>query len=78
MNARGHEFGFVRYVNMKCKDKLSQSLNIVWIGECRVWAREARFDRFAHNGLDVNTSNTVVREERGEVRPVVHKTGEGV
>lgn len=33
-NARGQEFGFVRYMKVKNKDKLSQALNNVWFRDC--------------------------------------------
>ena len=77
-NARGQEFGFVRYVNVKNENKLSQALNNVWIGECRVWAREARYDRFAHNDSIVGIPKEVVRKETAGVRPVRVQKGEGV
>jgi len=47
-NPRGQEFGFVRYVNGKNKEKLAEALNNVWINNNCVWAREAKFYRFAH------------------------------
>lgn len=50
-NARGREFGFARFFNVKNNIKLLQTLNSVWVGECRVWAKEARFDRFEHNDV---------------------------
>lgn len=77
-NARGQEFGFVRFVNVKNKGKLSQALNNVWVGDCRVWAKEARFDRFAHNDVVVVTSKEVVRKEGGEAVQVESRRGEGV
>ena len=55
-NSRGQEFGFVRFVNVKNKSKLLQALNNVWMGECRFLAKEARFDRFAHNDIVVAKS----------------------
>lgn len=70
-NARGQEFGFIRYVNIKYTDKLSQAVNNVWIGECRVWEREARFDRFAHNDVSSMVSSIAVKEEEGKRRVVV-------
>jgi len=48
-NARGHVYGFVRFSNVRNSDKLSIALNNVWFGHLRVWAREAKFDRFATN-----------------------------
>jgi hypothetical protein len=59
LNARGQEFGFVRYVNVKNKEKLAQALNNVWIDNNCVWAREAKFDRFAHNDIAPRVSNLV-------------------
>jgi len=46
-NFRGQVYGFLRFLNVKNTDKLAIALNNVWIGQCRIWAREARFDRFA-------------------------------
>jgi len=43
LNACGQVYGFVRFLNVKNRDKLGQALNNIWIGDCRVWAREARF-----------------------------------
>lgn len=60
-NARGQEFGFVRFVNVKNKHKLARALNNVWFNHCCVWAREARFDRFAHNDVVANPSIAAVR-----------------
>jgi hypothetical protein len=48
-NVRGQVYGFVRFSNVKNSDKLSLALNNVWFGHLRVWAREAKFDRFATN-----------------------------
>jgi len=76
-NARGQEFGFVRFVNVKNKVKLSQALNNVWIDQCRIWAREARFDRFAHNDVAIRQYKVVGREEEDEVRPVGRSGDEG-
>ena len=77
-NARGQEFGFVRYANVKNTHKLSQALNKVWIGDCRVLAREACFDRFAHNDVVTRVSVIPAREEVGKGHAVVRTTGEGV
>jgi len=81
-NARGQEFGFVRYVNVKNKAKLSRALNNISIGQCRILAREARYDRFAHN--DVVRAEGV-RDVKGgvkcdfvESKPVVRGRGEGI
>lgn len=48
---------------MKNKIKFSQTLNNVWFGDCRVWAHEARFDRFAHNDYAVVAPTVVVRNK---------------
>jgi len=77
-NARGQEFGFVRYVNVKNTVKLTHALNNIWVGDCRVWAREARFDRFAHKDVSVVNLNVVGRNEGGEVRLAVSRKGKGV
>jgi len=55
-------------------------LNNVWIGDLRVWAREARFDRFAQYDVDNRVPFHGVKrsENGGEVRPVVITHGEGV
>jgi len=71
-NARGQEFGFIRYVNVKNKEKLAQELNNVWINNNFVWAREAKFDRFAHNDVAPRVSkllekNTVNKEQHVKV-----------
>jgi len=75
-NARGQEFGFVRYVNVNNRNKLAQALNNVWIGECRVWAREARYDRFAHNDVAGFSKDTVKKEMAGD-KVVRDQRGEG-
>jgi len=62
-NVREQVFGFVRFVNVKNIEKLSQTLNNVWIGQCLIWAREARFDRFAQNDDEPRVSNTSLRQE---------------
>jgi len=76
-NARGQEFGFVRFVNVKNVEKLSHALINVWLGDCRILAKEARFDRFAHND---NTVTSVGRKEGavGRLRVHVTKNSEGV
>jgi len=48
-NSKGQVYGFVRFSNVKNIEKLSHALSNVWFGHLRVWAREACFDRFAHN-----------------------------
>jgi len=53
-------------------------LNSVCIDQNRVWAREARFDRFAHNDVSVQPSFISVKESEVKVRQVVRKRGEGV
>ncbi|KEH26171.1 hypothetical protein MTR_5g049880 [Medicago truncatula] len=79
-NARGQVYGFVRFLNVKNRDKLGQALNNIWIGDCCVWAREARFDRFAtfdedfrEEKRDRSSSLRVV-----EAKPVVITHGEGI
>jgi len=77
-NARGQVFGFVRFVNVKNIDKLSQALNNVWIGQCHVWAREERFDRFAQYDVEPRVSKTGLRKEEVVVKvsQAVRKRGE--
>jgi hypothetical protein len=72
-NSRGQEFGFVRFVNVKNKGKLLQALNGVWVGDCRVLTREARFDRFAHNGIAVGKKRPVELKVAGEKDAVMHR-----
>jgi len=63
-NVRGQVFGFVRFSNVKNADKLSQALNNVWFGHMQVWAKEARFDRFAVNDKkSLVVSKNVRRQE---------------
>jgi len=77
-NARGQEYGFVRYVNVKNREKLLHALNNVRIGDCCVRAREARFDRFAHNDVvAASSSKVVVRKEGGVARLGGSFLGEG-
>jgi hypothetical protein len=45
-NARGQNYGFVRYINVKDVAKLQKALNNVYFGQNKVWANVARFDRF--------------------------------
>jgi RNA recognition motif-containing protein len=45
-NARGQNYGFVRYINVKDVAKLQKVLNNVFFGQNKVWANVARFDRF--------------------------------
>jgi hypothetical protein len=63
---------------VKNKGKLSQSLNSVWVGDFRVWEKVTRFDRIAHNDVDVVKSNTVLRKEGMEDAAVVSRRGDGV
>ena len=63
---------------MKTKVKLAQALNNVWVGDCRVWAREARFDRFAHNDLTFAKNQTDGRLDRGDAVKVVLRRDERV
>jgi len=48
------------------------------MGECRVWAREARFDRFALYDVVTRVSLIPVKEEVGKGHAVVRTMGEGV
>ena len=45
-NARGQNYGFVRFINVKDVAKLRKALNNVYFGQNKVWANVARFDRF--------------------------------
>lgn len=78
-NSRGQVYGFVRFSNVKNVEKLSHTLNNVWFGHLRVWAREAIFDRFASNDdkLVVVTRNGshLVKEVR-ELKTVMRQQGE--
>ena len=76
-NTRGQEFAFVRYVNVRNRNKLAQALNNVWIGDCRVWAREARFDRFARKDVLGGFAKNSVREEHEGFKAVWEQRGEG-
>lgn len=58
INIRGQLYGFLRFENVRNVDKLALALNNVWIGQCRNWACEARFDQFSSD------SDVVVSEER--------------
>lgn len=79
-NSRGQFYGFVGFFNVRNKDKLAQDLNNVWIGDFKVWAREAKFDRFAQYDDDHRVSMHGDRrdENGGERRPVVRTNGDGV
>jgi len=74
-NFRGQMYGFLRFVNVRNKDKLALALNNVWIGQCRIWAREARFDRFAS---DSKVMNDVGRSKVEEGRAMVRVRGKGI
>ena len=74
-NFRGQAYGFLRFMNVRNKDKLALALNNVWIGHCRIWAREARFDRFA---WDKSVLPGVGRFLREEGKVVVRVRDEGV
>jgi len=65
-NARGHIYGFVCFSNVKNASKLSIALNNVWFGHLKVWAREAKFDRFVVNdNKSLLVSNTGKRKDEG-------------
>jgi len=80
LNAHGQVYGFVRFMNVKNKEKLGQALNNSWIGDCRVWAREARFGRFVQFDEVPRAARSVGRSEGKdvEVKPVVITHGVGV
>jgi len=46
-NSCGQVYGFVRFSNVKNREKLSHALNNVWFRHLKVWVCGARFDRFA-------------------------------
>jgi hypothetical protein len=80
LNSRGQVYGFVRFTNVRNRDKLAQALNNVWIGDLKVWAREARFDRFAQHDVENKAFDNDVRRvgKEGVMRPVVITHREGV
>ena len=45
-NARGQNYGFVRFINVKDVVKLQKALNNVFFGQKKVWVNIACFDRF--------------------------------
>jgi len=45
-NARGQNYGFVCFINVKDVAKLQKALNNVYFGQNKVWANVVRFDRF--------------------------------
>lgn len=70
----------MRFSNVNNSKKLSNALNNVWFGHLRVWAREARFDRFAENDKKpLVVSKTVKRRVEGrlEEKEVSWVNGEG-
>jgi len=73
-NYRGQVYGFLRFLNVKNIDKLAIALNNVWIGQCRIWAREARFDKFASG----STKGGRRKQEKVDVLPVTRVTGKGI
>ncbi|RHN51175.1 putative nucleotide-binding alpha-beta plait domain-containing protein [Medicago truncatula] len=80
LNSLGQVYGFVRFLNVRNREKLAQALNNVWIGDRKVWAREARFDRFAQYDVENRADVNEVRRDRTEreVRPMVITHREGV
>jgi len=79
LNSRGQVYGFVRFLNVKNREKLAHTLNNVWIGDFRVWAREAWFDRFEHyNAVKSPYSGGRHGGVGVEVKPVVVTHGVGV
>lgn len=65
-NARGQNYGFVRYINVKNVSKLQKALNNVYFDQNKVWANVARFDRFGDvkkellNGLEDGKKSAAV------------------
>jgi len=53
------------------------ALNNVWLGQCRIWAREARFDRFAFDSNHGYSEERLLGDE-GTVVPVVRVKGVGI
>jgi len=74
-NYRGQSYGFLRFLNVRNRDKLAIALNNVWIGQYRIWAREARFDRHAPDSAEVRGDG---RKKEGEGKAVVRVRGEGI
>ena len=65
LNTQGKVFGFVRFGNVKNVDKLTKALNDVTFGIFRVFAKVARYDRFAKYA-DTNRKTEVVQGSEGE------------
>ncbi|KEH26001.1 RNA recognition motif [Medicago truncatula] len=65
-NARGQNYGFVRYINVKDVAKLQKALNNVYFGQNKVWTNVACFDRFGEvkkvplNGLEDGKKSAAV------------------
>lgn len=80
LNARGQVYGFVRFLNVKNRAKLGVALNNIWIGDYRVWAREARFDRFADfdKGVKVVRKMDRIDVKGGVSQPVVVTLRKGI
>jgi len=80
LNSRGQVYGFVRFLHVRNRVKLAQALKNVWIGDHRVWACEALYDRFSQFDVETRVSaRGVRREEVGrEVKPAVITLGVGV
>ena len=53
------------------------ALNNVWLGQCRIWAREARFDCFASDSNHGYSEGRLLGDE-GTVVPVGRVKGVGI
>ncbi|KEH38026.1 RNA recognition motif [Medicago truncatula] len=61
-NARGQNYGFVRYINVKDVAKLQKVLNNVFFGQNKVWENVACFDRFGE-GEKINEGGLLDTEK---------------
>jgi len=50
-------------LNVRNIDKLALALDNVWIGQCRIWAREARFGQFASESVAGSADGRRLRVE---------------
>lgn len=76
-NFRGQLYGFLRFLNVRHIDKLALALNNVWIGQCRIWAQEVRYDWFITDLVNVNLEGRRV-EADGKVRAVVRVKNDSI
>ncbi|KEH25719.1 hypothetical protein MTR_6g033770 [Medicago truncatula] len=77
LNSCSQVYGLVRFEYVKNRDKLEHALNNISIGDFRVWAPNARFDRFAQHDEEVRVSRRGDGKD-GVVTPVVLTHGNGV